>query len=62
MDEMSAVSCDAYRAVVRGDPRFIDLFQVGVWVGGRAGLWGACAVLCCAVLFCAVPCPTFGSS
>ncbi|KAL4538926.1 hypothetical protein Ndes2526B_g02798 [Nannochloris sp. 'desiccata'] len=27
MAEMSKVSCDAYRAVVRGDPRFIDFFQ-----------------------------------
>jgi phosphoenolpyruvate carboxylase len=27
MDKMSTVSCDAYRAVVRGDPRFIDFFQ-----------------------------------
>jgi phosphoenolpyruvate carboxylase len=27
MAEMSKVSCEAYRAVVRGDPRFIDFFQ-----------------------------------
>lgn len=27
MEKMSGVSCDAYRAVVREDPRFIDFFQ-----------------------------------
>jgi phosphoenolpyruvate carboxylase len=27
MAEMSRVSCDAYRAVVRGDPKFFDFFQ-----------------------------------
>ena len=27
MAEMSRISCEAYRSVVRGDPRFIDFFQ-----------------------------------
>ena len=27
MEEMSKVSCEAYREVVRGDPRFVDFFQ-----------------------------------
>lgn len=27
MAEMSRISCEAYRSVVRGDPRFVDFFQ-----------------------------------
>lgn len=27
MNEMSRISCEAYRSVVRGDPRFIEFFQ-----------------------------------
>jgi phosphoenolpyruvate carboxylase len=28
MSDIAAISCDAYRAVVQGDPKFVEFFQV----------------------------------
>jgi phosphoenolpyruvate carboxylase len=38
MDRLAAVSCDAYRGVVRGEPRFVDYFRQATPEGELAAL------------------------